>query len=59
MNDSVSEGVRADIADTVVSELVVIVFDDCKACTRSVVIARGLDGRVPVVFVVLNCSMRR
>jgi hypothetical protein len=31
VNDSVSDGVRADIAETVVNELVVIVVDDCKA----------------------------
>jgi hypothetical protein len=31
VNDSVSDGVLADIAETVVNELVVIVVDDCKA----------------------------
>ena len=31
VNDSVSEGVRADIAETVVSELFVIVVDACNA----------------------------
>ena len=58
VNDSDSEGVRAEIAETVVNELVVIVAELCNACERSVVTARARDGRLVVLLLVLNSSIR-